>query len=105
MSRTAATTAPRSMARPAPELPEAAAIRALADGEGRIALRVTPGARVEGMVIEDGRLQIKVRAKPEDGKANAAVLALLARALGLAPSRIALLRGTTGRDKLVRIAD
>lgn len=92
------------MTRPAPDLPQAAAIRALADGAGRIALRVTPGARVESVAIDGARLLVKVRTKPEDGKANAAVLALLARALGIAPSRLELLRGATGRDKLVRIA-
>ena len=91
------------MARPKADLPPAAAILALADGEGRLALRVTPGARVETIVIEDGRALVKVRTKPEDGKANAAVLDLLATALGIAPSRLQLLRGATGRDKLVQI--
>lgn len=92
------------MARPKAALPPPDAIRALADGEGRLALRVTPGARTEGITIEGGRLAVKVRAKPTDGAANAAVLALLAQALDLAPSRITLLRGDTARDKLVRIA-
>lgn len=78
-------------------------VRALADGEGRLALRVTPGAKREAVVIEDGRLTVKVRAKPEDGKANAAVIALVAVALGEAPSRIELLRGATSREKLLRI--
>lgn len=91
------------MARPKADFPPAAAIRALADGEGRLALRVTPGARVEGIELGEGRVLVKVRTKPEDGKANAAVLALLAEALGLAPSRLEMLRGATGRDKLVRI--
>ena len=61
-------------------------------------------ARVEALEISDGRLLAKVRAKPEDGKANDAVLALLAAALGLAPSRLALLRGATSREKQFRIA-
>ncbi|NBW74204.1 MAG: DUF167 domain-containing protein [Sphingomonadaceae bacterium] len=91
------------MARPKADLPPAAAILALADGEGRLTLRVTPGARVETLAIEDNRLTLKVRAKPEDGKANAAVLELLARALGIATSRLRLLRGATGRDKQVQI--
>lgn len=78
-------------------------VRALADGEGRLALRVTPGAKREAVVIEDGRLTVKVRAKPEDGKANAAVIALVAAALGEAPSRIELLRGATSREKLLQI--
>ena len=83
----------------------AGAIRALADAEGRLALRVTPGARGEAITIEQGRLLVKVRAKPEDGKANAAVLELLAEALGIATSRLRMLRGATGRDKLVRLLD
>ena len=92
------------MAKPGPEFPPAAAIRALADVEGRLALRVTPGARTEGIEISAGRLQVKVRAKPHGGAANAAVLALLAEALGVATSRLRMLRGATGRDKLVRIS-
>ena len=84
-------------------MPPPAAIRALADDDGRLALRVTPGARAESVAIADGQIAIKVRAKPEDGKANDAVIALLAQALGIGTSHITLLRGATGRDKLVRI--
>jgi len=93
------------LARPRADLPSAGAIRALADAEGRLALRVTPGARGEAITIEQGRLLVKVRAKPEDGKANAAVLELLAEALGIATSRLRMLRGATGRDKLVQLLD
>jgi uncharacterized protein YggU (UPF0235/DUF167 family) len=93
------------MARPKADLPPAAAIRGLADDEGRLALKVTPGARSEGIAIEDGKLLVKVRARPHDGAANEAVLALLARALGTATSRLRLLRGASGRDKLVKLPD
>jgi hypothetical protein len=48
-------------------------------------------------------LLVKVRTKPEDGKANDAVLDLLAKALGTATSRLRLLRGATGRDKLIQL--
>lgn len=88
------------MARPKADLPAAAAILALVGADGRLAVKVTPGARVETLEIADGRLLAKVRAKPKDGEANHAVQALLARALGLAPSRITLLRGDTSREKL-----
>ena len=91
------------MARAKTDLPPAGAIRALADGEGRLAVRVTPGAREEVVTIADGRVLVKVRVKPEDGKATAAVLALLAEALGVAPSRLEMLRGATAREKLFRI--
>lgn len=75
----------------------------MADGEGRLAVRVTPGARGEGIEIEAGRVAVKVRAKPEDGKATAAVLELLAQALQVAPSKVEMLRGATSREKLFRI--
>lgn len=93
------------MARPKADLPSAAAIRALADSDGRLAVRVTPGARVELLEIVEDRLLLKTRTKPEDGKANAAVLELLAAALGVARSRLQLLRGATGRDKLVQLPE
>lgn len=93
------------MARSKTDLPPAEAVRALLDGERRIAVRVTPGARVEALEIVDGRLLAKVRAKPEDGKANAAVQELLASTLGLATSRLQLLRGATSREKQFRVDD
>jgi len=88
------------LARPKAELPPAEGLLALVDGEGRLAVRVTPGARQESLEIAGGRLLAKVRAKPEDGKANEAVRLLLAGALGVAPSRLDLLRGATSREKL-----
>jgi uncharacterized protein YggU (UPF0235/DUF167 family) len=108
MSRTGADTRPRwrkaeVLARPRSDLPPPETVRALVDGEGRLAVRVTPGARSESLEIADGRLLAKVRARPTDGEANAAVLALLARALCLPPSRIALLRGATSREKLFSV--
>jgi len=91
------------MARPKADFPPAAAIRALADEQGRLALRVTPGARSEAVELGDSVVLIKVRAKRQDGEANDAVLALLAAALGIATSRLRMLRGATGRDKLVQL--
>lgn len=91
------------MARPKIDLPPAQALRALADGEGRLAVRVTPGARVEGIALEAGRVQVKVRAKPEDGKATQAVIDLVAAALGVGASRVTLLRGATSREKLLSL--
>lgn len=84
-------------------LPAPKAIRALANEHGQLALHATPGARTEAIEIGDGVLLVKVRAKPQDGAANEAVLALLADALGIATSRLRLLRGATGRDKLIQL--
>jgi len=92
------------VAKPSAELPGADLLRALVDTQGRLAVRVTPGARGEALVIESGRLLARVRAKPEDGRANRAVIALVTAALDIAPSSVALLRGATSREKLLRVA-
>lgn len=73
-----------------------------------VALRVTPKAKHQGISEEIGpdgdiRYRIQVTAPAEGGKANAAVIAVLAKHLGLAKSRITLVRGDTARDKLVRV--
>lgn len=91
------------MARVRIDLPPQDQVRDLLDGEGRLAVRVTPGARVEGISVDDGQLSVKVRAKPQDGAANDAVMALVAQAVGVAPSRVELLRGATSRNKQLRI--
>lgn len=91
------------MAKPKPKYPAVDALRFLIDAEGRLAVRVTPGARSESLEITDGKLLVKVRAKPEDGKANVAVQGLLADALGIAGSKVQLLRGSTAREKMFSI--
>ena len=73
------------------------------DGTERLAVRVTPGAREEALAIDGSKLSAKVRARPSDGEANAAVTALIARALGVPKSRVELLRGATSRAKLLRV--
>lgn len=75
----------------------------------RVALQVTPRSsadRIEGIVDgPDGPvLKVKVTAAPDRGRANAAVLRLLAKAWGLAPSRLTLASGETGRRKMVAIS-
>lgn len=92
------------MKRSRAELPDPAALRTLIDAEGRLAIRATPGARGEAITVEDGKVSVKVRAKPQDGAANEAVVRLVAQALDLAPSRVELLRGATSREKLLGIA-
>lgn len=84
-------------------------LRALAEA-GPFAVRVVPKASADKWAVEtgtDGRAVVKVwvTAVPEDGKANKAVVALLAKALGVAKSRVEIMRGETGRDKLVRMTD
>ena len=68
-----------------------------------IALRVTPKAARNRITLEDGALRVYVTAAPENGKANAAVQKLLAKHMGLAKSRVQLIRGETARDKVFRV--
>lgn len=75
----------------------------------QIHVRLTPrgGAdRLEGWARDDaGRvfLKARVRAAPVEGEANAALEALIAKALGLPRSRVSVARGTTQRLKTVEI--
>ena len=71
----------------------------LAQENTEITVRVTPKAARDGLIEDDGGLRITVTAAPENGKANEAVRQLLARAMGVAPSRLQLRRGHTARDK------
>jgi uncharacterized protein YggU (UPF0235/DUF167 family) len=67
------------------------------------AVRVTPKASRNALRVEAGVIRVYVTVVPEDGKANAAVVALLAKALGVAKSRLTLLRGAAARDKRFRL--
>ena len=79
--------------------PTVAEIRALADADGVVALRVVPGAKVERAAIENGALKLWTRTAPEDGKATKAVLAQLAKLLGIAARDVELVSGATSRGK------
>ena len=79
------------MARAKADIPPAAAIEALADAEGRLAIRATPNARQEAIVLASGGpIKVYVTVAPEHGRANEAVLVLLARALGRPRSALTL---------------
>jgi len=75
----------------------------LAQPGAEIAVRVTPRASRNAVIVEDRAIRVYVTVVPEDGKANTAVVKLLAKALGIARSRLVLVRGATSRDKLFRV--
>ncbi len=69
-----------------------------------LSVRVQPRAsrnRVSG--LRDGFLRVSVTAPPQDGRANAAVLELLADTLGVAKSSLRIVRGHSARDKSVYV--
>jgi uncharacterized protein len=76
----------------------------------RVAVRLTPHARadrIDGVAhLADGMpvLRVAVTAPPEDGRANEALLRLLAAAWRLPRRRLALVGGPRSRNKTVHIA-
>lgn len=76
----------------------------------RVAVKVQPGARragIDGAVeLAGGKaaLKLRVTAPPEAGKANAAVIALLAREWGLPKGAIEVAAGASSRNKVLRVA-
>jgi uncharacterized protein (TIGR00251 family) len=76
----------------------------VAKGALKIKVRLTPRAsRDEIAGYSDGVLRVRVTAPPVDGKANAALRKLIAKRLGVAPSRVTIERGAKGRDKLLAV--
>jgi len=70
-----------------------------------LSVRVQPRASSDAIVgWRDGTLRVRVTAPPVEGEANLAVARLLARALRVAPSAIAVIHGARARDKRVRVA-
>jgi hypothetical protein len=71
-------------------------------------VRLTPsggGDRIDGIAQDENGefLKVRVRAAPEDGKANTALEALIAKALGVAKSKVSVARGHTARMKVLEI--
>ena len=69
-----------------------------------VAIRLQPRAKREEVVGERaGAIVVRVTAPPVDGKANAALCAFIAKAVGVSASRVDVVRGQTSRDKVVRV--
>jgi uncharacterized protein (TIGR00251 family) len=70
----------------------------------RLRLRVSPGARSNAVSRHGDGWKVRVTAPPEDGKANDAVLDLVAGALAVPRGRVTLVAGHGARDKVVELA-
>jgi uncharacterized protein len=71
----------------------------------RVRLRVSPGATRAAVVGRHGDgWKLRVAAAPERGKANEAVLALLAETLAVPRANVTLVSGGSSRDKIVELA-
>ncbi len=70
----------------------------------RVQVIVHPGARREGLAWRaDGLLRVEVTAAPEWGRANAALVELLASRLGIPPQEVRVVQGKTARRKTVEL--
>ena len=70
-----------------------------------LAVRVTPRASRNRIaeVLNDGTVKIQLTAAPVDGEANEKLIAFLSKVLEVAKSRIQIVAGATGRDKLISV--
>jgi uncharacterized protein (TIGR00251 family) len=75
-----------------------------ADGGMTLRVRVQPRASRDGLSGErEGALVVRLTAPPVEGAANEALVRLLAKTLGVAPSAVRVLSGATGRNKVVSV--
>jgi uncharacterized protein (TIGR00251 family) len=72
-----------------------------------LAVRVTPRASKNEIVevLSDGTVKVHLTAPPVEGKANEALVKFLAEVLGVAPARIEVVAGASGRDKLISVLE
>ncbi len=66
-------------------------------------VRVTPHAKQNKVVSDNGILRVYTTTAPEKGHANGAVVELLSNYFGIAKSQITITKGLTSRDKVVVI--
>jgi uncharacterized protein (TIGR00251 family) len=69
----------------------------------RIVVRVQAGARRDELVKRDGVLLVRVSAPALEGRANRAVIRLLAKRLHVPPSTLTIVRGERSRDKVIEV--
>lgn len=81
----------------------------LHDGQkgAALAVRVTPRASKTQIVelLEDGTLKVHLAAPPVDDEANLELLKFMADVLGVPKSRLDIVAGLNGRDKLIAVLD
>jgi uncharacterized protein (TIGR00251 family) len=71
----------------------------------RVRLRVSPGADRTGLVGRHGDgWKVRVAAPPENGRANAAVVQLIASTLSVPKEAVTVVSGRSGRDKIIELA-
>ena len=71
----------------------------------RLRLRVKPGGRRQRLIgAYGGALKLEVRAEPEKGRANTAVIRLLSEVFGIRRDRVEIVAGASSQDKIAVLA-
>jgi len=81
----------------------------LHDGQrgSALAVRVTPRASRNEIVelLDDGTIKVRIAAPPSDNEANEALIEFLSEILGIPKSRLDIVAGVSGRDKLISVVN
>lgn len=70
----------------------------------KIQIKVKPNSRTEEVSQEGASFIVKVKEQPKEGKANQAVIKLLAEHFGVPQSQVRILSGFRSKNKLVEVA-
>ena len=72
-----------------------------------LAVRVTPRASRNEIVelLDDGTIKVRIAAPPSDNEANETLIDFLSEILGVPKSRLDIVAGAVGRDKLISVVD
>lgn len=72
-----------------------------------LAVRVTPRASRNEIVelLDDGTIKVRIASPPADNEANETLINFLSEILGVSKSRLDIVAGATGRDKLISVLD
>jgi hypothetical protein len=70
----------------------------------KIQVRVRPNSRTEEVTQEGDSFVVRVKEPPRDGKANQAVIKLVARHFGVRQSQVRILSGFKSRNKVIEVA-
>ena len=71
----------------------------------RVLVKVKPGAKLEKVVSDGEGLLVKVKEPPKEGKANRAVVRLLAEYFKVPQSSVKILSGSASKNKVIEILD
>lgn len=82
---------------------EKASLSELAVAGATFKVKAVPRAKQNSISYQDGVFRVTTTTAPEDGRATAAVAEMLAHVLGVAKTRLTLVRGAASRDKVFRL--